>query len=100
MDSPHELVNLRAVALGPVLDLPAPPLPEGDGNPIAAKIRDHHLWADGKMQPAVIYDRAKLRAKDVIPGPAIVVEMDSTTLIEAGCTGTVDAFGNILIYPA
>jgi hypothetical protein len=27
----------------------------------------------GAMQPAVIYDRAKLRAGDVIPGPAIVM---------------------------
>jgi N-methylhydantoinase A len=100
MDSPHELVNLRAAALGPVLDLPALELPEGDGDPAAAKLRDHELWADGAMRPAVIYDRAKLRAKDVIPGPAIVTEMDSTTLIEAGCVGRVDRFGNILIDPA
>jgi len=97
MDSPHELVNLRAIALGPVLDLPAPQLPEGNGDPSGAKVRDHELWVDGAMRPAVIYDRSKLRAKDVIQGPAIVVEMDSTTLIEADCTGTVDAAGNILI---
>ncbi|PEQ11390.1 5-oxoprolinase [Novosphingobium sp. PC22D] len=97
MESPHELVNLRAVALGPVLDLEAPALPEGNGDPSDAKLRDHELWADGKMQPAVIYDRAKLKAGDVIPGPAIVIEMDSTTLIEADCTGTVDRVGNILI---
>lgn len=97
MDSAHELVNLRAVAMGPALELPAPPLAKSDGNVARAKIRDHELWADGKMVPAVIYDRAKLLAEDVIPGPAIVVEMDSTTLIEAGCVGTVDPVGNILI---
>ena len=100
MQTAHELVNLRAVALGPALDLPAPPLPEGDGDPIAAKLRDHELWSGGAMRPAVIYDRSKLCANDVIPGPAIVVEMDSTTLIEAGCTGVVDHVGNILINPA
>ena len=97
MDSPHELVNLRAVALGPVLDLPAPPLPKGNGDPSAAKLRDHELWSNGAMRPASIYDRAKLCAGDVIPGPAIVIEMDSTTLIEGDCVGTVDDFGNILI---
>jgi len=97
MDSAHELVNLRAVAMGPALDLPAPPLEKGDGNPVRAKIRDHQLWADGEMRPAVIYERAKLLAGDIIPGPAIVVEMDSTTLIEADCVGTVDHVGNILI---
>jgi len=97
MDTLHELVNLRAVALGPLLDLRAPVLPEGNGDPINAKIRDHELWDGGEMRPAVIYDRSKLRAGDKIPGPAIVTEMDSTTLIEAGCTGTVDSVGNILI---
>lgn len=97
METPHEIVNLRAVAMGRALDLPAAELEKGDGNPIAAKMRDHVLWMDGREQSAVIYDRAKLRAGDVIPGPAIVCEMDSTTLIESGCTGTVDAVGNILI---
>lgn len=97
MDSAHELVNLRAVAMGPALELPSPPLEQGDGDPIRAKIRDHELWTGTEMQAAVIYDRAKLRAGDVIPGPAVVTEMDSTTLIEADCVGTVDHAGNILI---
>lgn len=97
MDTPHEIVNLRAVALGKALDLPAAELAKGDGNPIAAKMRDHTLWMDGREQAAVIYDRSKLRQGDVIPGPAIVVEMDSTTLIESGCVATVDHVGNILI---
>ncbi len=100
MDTPHEIVNLRAVALGQSLDLPAAELPKGDGNPIAAKMRDHTLWMDGREQAAVIYDREKLRQGDRIPGPAIVIEMDSTTLIESGCVATVDAVGNILINPA
>lgn len=97
MDSEHEIVNLRAVAMGKALDLPAATLPQGNGDPSAAKLRDHELWMDGKMVPAIIYDRSKLLAGDVIPGPAIVIEMDSTTLIEADCTGTVDSVGNILI---
>ena len=97
MDTPHEIVNLRAVALGQALDLPAVELPTGTGDPAPAKMRDHMLWMDGREQPAVIYDRAKLRAGDVIPGPAIVVEMDATTLIESGCVAMVDRVGNILI---
>lgn len=97
MDTPHEIVNLRAVALGRALDLPAAPLERGNGDPAAAKIRDHVLWMDGAEQAAVIYDRARLKAGDVIPGPAIVCEMDSTTLIETGCIATVDTVGNILI---
>jgi N-methylhydantoinase A len=100
MDAEHELVNLRAVAIGRALDLPSPELARGDGNPGAAKVRDHQLWMDGAVQAAAIYDRALLRQGDVIPGPAVVTEMDSTTLIETRHIGTVDAFGNILITPA
>jgi len=99
MDTPHEIVNLRAVALGQAPDLPAAELPKGDGDPSGAKIRDHVLWMDGREQAAVIYDRDRLRQGDVIPGPAIITEMDSTTLVESGCMATVDRVGNILINP-
>ena len=99
MDTPHEIVNLRAVALGEAPALPAAELPKGGDDPSAAKIRDHTLWMDGKEQAAVIYDRALLRQGNVIPGPAISTEMDSTTLVESGCIATVDAVGNILINP-
>jgi N-methylhydantoinase A len=100
MTNEHEIVNLRAVALGQALDLPAARLPEGNGDPGEARLRDHELWIDGAIRPAVIYNRAALRANDKIPGPAIVIEMDATTLIEHDCIGTVDAVGNILIQPA
>lgn len=100
MDTPHEIVNLRAVALGEAPQLPAAELAKGDGNPDAAKIRDHTVWMDGKEQAAAIYDRALLKQGDTIPGPAIITEMDSTTLVETGCVATIDAVGNILINPA
>ena len=54
---------------------------------------------DGKDVTAVVYDRAKLKAGNKVPGPAIVMEMDSTTVILPKHTGTVDASGCILIYP-
>ena len=40
-----------------------------------------------------IYDRAKLRAGDVVTGPAIVTEMDSTTLVLPGHAATVHPSG-------
>ncbi len=100
MDTPHEIVNLRAVAMGEAPELPAAQLPKGDGNPAAAKIRDHTMWMDGRDQQGAIYDRSRLRQGDMIKGPAIITEMDSTTLVEAGCVAKIDAVGNILITPA
>ena len=100
LDVPQEIVNIRVVALGKAANVSAERIPEGDGNPIAARVRDHKLYMDGKMQDAAIYDRAKLRAGDVVPGPAVITEMDSTTLVHTGHAATVDAFGNLLINPA
>ena len=37
---------------------------------------------------------------DVLPGPAIVTEMDSTTLVLPGHVATVDRCGSLLIRPA
>jgi N-methylhydantoinase A len=96
---PHELVNIRVVALGKPANVKPQEIARGDGNPTAARVRDHELFMDGRVMPAAIYDRSKLMAGDKVKGPAVVCEMDSTTLIHAGHVGEVDAFGCILIRP-
>ena len=35
-----------------------------------------------------------------MPGPAIVLEMDSTTVVLPGYAASVDTIGNLLINPA
>ncbi len=97
MENEHELVNLRAISLGAELSLPAQKIAKGDGNPEAAKIRDHKVWVEGEEVPAAIYDRSKLQADDQIIGPAVICEMDSTALVLPNHVASVDAFGNILI---
>ena len=99
MDAEHEIVNLRAVALGKALELPSMKLKRGTKDPKAAKIRDTQIYIDGKMKKAGIYDRDELKAGNVIPGPAIIFEMDSTALVHADCTAKVDPYGNIIINP-
>jgi N-methylhydantoinase A len=47
-----------------------------------------------------VYDRGRLVAGNVISGPAIVTEMDSTTLVLAGHAATVHPSGSLLIRPA
>ena len=96
-ETPHEIVNVRAVALGKSADVAPPVIEKGDTDPSAAKTRDHQLYMDGRMQDAVIYDRALLKAGNRIKGPAIVTEMDSTTLVHSGCEALVDAHGNLII---
>ena len=99
MDAEHEIVNLRAVALGKRLELPSLEIEKGDGDASSAKLRDTEIFIEGATMTAGIYDRDKLRAGDQIPGPAIVIEMDSTALVHPDCAAHVDAFGNIIINP-
>ena len=99
MDAEHEVVNLRAVALGKELELPAMKIKRGTANAKDAKMRDTKVYIDGKMKKAGIYDRDKLKAGNKILGPAIIIEMDSTALVHSGCEAKVDAYGNIIINP-
>jgi N-methylhydantoinase A len=101
LDVEHEFVNLRATALGKPANVQAEEIARGDGKPDKASIiRESEVYMEGKMQPATIYARSKLKAGDKIKGPAVICEMDSTTLVLSGCVAEVDRYGNILIMPA
>jgi N-methylhydantoinase A len=95
-----ELVTVRAVSLGKAPLIASGEIASGDGNPARAKVRDHKMWCDGKEVDGAIYDRRKLLAGDRILGPAIITEMDSTTVLLPGHVATVDKYGVILINPA
>ena len=94
-----ELINVRAVATSRTSFARAQEVEQGDGDATGACVDEQVIYADGADRDAAIYDRARLRAGDRIAGPAIVTEMDSTTLILPDHAGTLDKFGNILIRP-
>ena len=100
LETGHELYNLRALVQGQESTAKAEVLAAGSSDPSAAVYLDTSVYVDGRDQPAKIYDRGQLLAGNRIAGPAIVTEMDATTLILPGHDGEVDAVGNILIRPA
>lgn len=99
LDQPHELVNLRAIVQGRETMVSARKLEQGDGDPSRAVTASTSVFVGGKDMPANIYARDKLRAGDRIAGPAIVTEMDSTTLILPDHHAEVDHVGSLLIRP-
>ena len=99
LDVEHEFVNLRAIVQENRRELKPARLAEGGADPGAALRGETPIWSQGRSLGAKLYDRARLLAHNVIEGPAIVTEMDSTTLILPGHFGEVDTFGNILIRP-
>ncbi|MCD9198388.1 hydantoinase/oxoprolinase family protein [Aeromicrobium wangtongii] len=94
-----ELVTFRVTARAPRPDVPAPTLDDGGSDPAKARIADHRVWSDGAMVDAAIYDRGALLAGHVVPGPAVITEMDSTTVVLAGHAATVHPSGSLLIRP-
>ncbi|KUG53417.1 5-oxoprolinase [Serinicoccus chungangensis] len=100
LDNEHELVTARATASGPRPNLAATTLEEGGPDPSgAAREEAHRLWVGGSQVEAVVYDRDKLKAGNVIPGPAVIAEMDSTTLVLPDHAATVHPSGSLLIRP-
>lgn len=99
LDAGHELVGLRAVALGPRKPFISGALRRGGADPGAAAAHKTRVFVADGWRDAVVYDRSKLEAGNRMAGPAIVVEMDATTLILPDCAGTVDDYGNVLIRP-
>ncbi len=95
----HELVTLRATVQGKSVSLKRPDLARGGTDPKAAATGKQKVYMDGKDLTATVYDRRRLRAGNRIKGPAIVVEMDSTSVILPKHHGVVDKVGCILIYP-
>ncbi|WP_431941949.1 hydantoinase/oxoprolinase family protein [Nocardia grenadensis] len=100
LSAEHELVTVRATAHGPRPDVAAAELVAGSADASEA-LRTHDLiWIDGRQVQAGIYDRALLRAGNVVAGPAIITEMDSTTLVLPDHSATVHTSGSLLIRPA
>ncbi|MEV6494015.1 hydantoinase/oxoprolinase family protein, partial [Actinoplanes sp. NPDC051633] len=93
----HELVNARATVTGARPTVSPIHLEKGDGSP--ARAGETRIYVDGGFVDAALHDRLELRAGDVVTGPAIVTEMDSTTLILPGHAATTDPSGSLLIRP-
>jgi N-methylhydantoinase A len=95
----HELVSARATVTGPRPDVGTVRLPDGGPDPAAALRRTIRIWVDGAHADAAEYDRTALRAGNVVTGPAVITEMDSTTLVLPGHAATVHPSGSLLIRP-
>jgi N-methylhydantoinase A len=99
LDSAREAVNVRVTAVGPATDIVQPPLESGSPDAGHARTKSIPVWVDGASHDAGLYERSLLLAGNVVEGPAIVVEMDSTVLILPNHIATVDPSGCLLITP-
>lgn len=99
LDAEREIVNLRVVVEGPLPTLDTSRLGAAGADPAVARTGEVTIHSSGQALAAGVYDRARLLAGHRIVGPAIVTEMDSTTLVLPGHAATVDPSGCLLIRP-
>lgn len=99
LNEAHELVSLRAIARAPRPAIADKAVDDGGADAASAVIGTQTIHYAGRDHAATLYDRARLAPKRRIDGPAIVFEMDSTTLILPDHHAVVDEVGNLLIRP-
>ena len=96
MESKVELVTLRVEAEGLIPPAPRTALPPGKGAQPVGRQAVHDTA--GSVE-ALIYQRAGLGVGDRIAGPAIITQLDATTLVALGWHLEVLASGALLLRP-
>jgi N-methylhydantoinase A len=94
-----EVVNLRAVGIGVVTKLELSKAKRGGADASKAITAKHKIYFKGKFVNAPIYDRYQLKPGNIVQGPAVITQNDTTTLILPKHYGRVDDYQNILIFP-
>lgn len=100
LDDGHEILMIRAVAKARASDIAERQIGETGLNLEQCIIAPSRFYYEGDWYDANIYDRNKLNTGLQVTGPAIVGEMDSTSVVLPGFVAEVDAVGNLLINPA
>jgi N-methylhydantoinase A len=94
-----EVVSLR-MKLEMLVEKPQlDPQPAGPPDPTAARIGVAAAVFQGGSRETPLYLREKLRTGNRIQGPALVLQMDTTTVLPPGWTGEVDPLGNLVLEP-
>jgi len=98
-DDPVELVTFRVEAIGRVHEAKFQPDPEFGADAAAAAIGERDVWLPeaGGLVRCPVYNRGELRAGNRIAGPAIVEQMDATTLVLPGMAGRVERYLNLIL---
>ncbi len=94
------LVNLVTSVIGRRRAFPLSSLlasADRKANAADAVIGERQVHADGRWWSAKVYARDALPIGAVVSGPAVIQQIDATTVIEPGAIATVDAIGNLRV---
>jgi N-methylhydantoinase A len=94
-----QLVTFRIEAAGVVRKATFQPQPDAGPDATGAIIGRREVWLPeaGGFVSCPVYDREKLQAGNRIAGPAIVEQMDATTVILPAMVGRVEPYMNLIL---
>jgi N-methylhydantoinase A len=99
---PVELVTMRLEATGTVRKAELKASPQAGPEAAKAIVGRRPVWQPETRDfvPTPIYSRDELKPGNRFAGPAIVEQMDATTLVPAGMTARVDPWLNLILEAA
>ena len=95
-DTPVEIVTLHVDAEGIFVPPNIEELPPGSSVADAIVGRQPIHFEDGQIECPII-DRSQLGSGATVDGPAILTQLDATTVILPGQIGSVDRVGNLIV---
>ncbi|MBI3965139.1 MAG: hydantoinase/oxoprolinase family protein [Chloroflexi bacterium] len=96
-DALTQLVGFRVVATGSVARPQFTATGAGQSDVASAAIGSRPVYFDGAFVETPIYDRTRLRPGATLEGPAILDQMDSTTVVLPRQLVEVDGYRNLII---
>ncbi|MDR9381189.1 MAG: hydantoinase/oxoprolinase family protein [Natronomonas sp.] len=97
LDAPLEIANLRVIGKGTVEGVAIDEHELADADPSAAEVGTESIYFDGEYRETPVYDRTDLLPGNELSGPAIVVDDDSTVVVQPDHVATIDRYANIEI---
>ncbi len=95
-EEPVEIVNLRLVALGKLPGLKLQPRESGyDAQP--KPFANRTVYFGSRPLETAIYQRDTLKPGQVVPGPAIIEQLDSTVVVSPTFAAECDLYGNLIL---
>jgi N-methylhydantoinase A len=94
-----EIMTLSASAVGPRDTARMAEIAKGTPYPGAARKGTRQVYFEeaGGYLDCDTYERSRLAAGNVITGPAVIEQMDTTTVLPPGETATVDLYGTLIV---
>ena len=98
-DSEVEFMTLTVAAVGPTAPENMREIEAGTADPNAAfkGTRKVYFEEAGEFIDCNTYERSRLKANNLIAGPAIVEQMDTTTVLPPGEMAEVDKYGTLIV---